>query len=1050
MPPATVPAVLADVLTAAASDAPPAGVLAATGLSTSRHEDADSDPAWGKCKHGGWLIEGPAEVVAGHVPHTAVLGVSRHADGSVALHTATHPNGRTASVSAAVRVVSLVHASRSPRQRAELLVDTLPTDVRPGHVGVLNDRMFAGRWLFGLAAESPLWPADVPAAPTNAPTDALMRALGWDCEGRVHLHQPRHMRAAETAAEMIVLAVPAGKHRDQAAAARVAASAGALATGSKRVALVAVAAGAVWRVFRPDDLQLRSVFVDTQAAAPSYVHAILGPLGLADPGFAAWADTESRRYASALSASLRERIHGTAMPALAEAAASQMRRNDPAASLDVAFQAAVRVLFRLLVIAWAEDEGILPYDRNDAYRRKSLTHQALWLAHNPDVGSGNGRGYSMFEDLKALWAVFDGGSAEMGVPAYNGGLFDNNTAIGRQVAGLRLTDATVSEVMRALLTTGGDNGEPAGMVDFSGISVREFGTIYEELLDYRLSEAPEDLTHELTPVDDEHDSDAEIGYLAGDPYLHDKSGQRKATGSYFTKAFAVDHLLGEALRPALEEHLDRVAAVLASGGDAAASEALWDFAVLDPAAGSGHFCIAAVDMIAEQFSKFQQNNTLAGVADALARMRAAATAALAGRDPAAAAMITDRDLLARLAARRCLYAVDISEMATELCRVAMWVRTFVPGLPMYSLDHQIVSGNILLGIPSTAEAVDLLDPAKHRGGQGSLTAEAIRSSLDRANTHEAAARRLDEIDHDEIEAASTARSEAGSALESARWLFDAALAVRIGCLRTDRKGRIPDMTDAESIVAAMRHDDDREGPVSGALRELDPLARRPTHLPLLFPEVYRPDRLAGPGFDCVVGNPPWEKVIVDREAWWGLHIPGVRSEPVARRRARIDAHEASHPDLAVEFAADKQRADQLKAALRKAFPNLGSGHTDLYKAFCWANTAAVRPGGTVGMVLPRSAMSDAGMARWRHHLLKHAAGGDSPRDVGSDDHQPQGVGVPGGSQLLHGRSRRVAVASVLTCLNTRQWAFDGVDGRYTISLVAVRGPNPRCDTRGRL
>ena len=395
-----------------------------------------------------------------------------------------------------------------------------------------------------------------------------------------------------------------------------------------------------------------------------------------------------------------------------------MRRNDPAASLDVAFQAAVRVLFRLLLIAWAEDEAILPYDRNDAYRRKSLTHQALWLAHNPDVGSGNGRGYSMFEDLKALWAVFDGGSVEMGVPAYNGGLFDNNTAIGRQVAGLRLTDATVSEVLRALLTTGGDNGEPAGMVDFSGISVREFGTIYEELLDYRLSEAPGDLTSGLTPADDQHGSDTEIRYPAGEPYLHDKSGQRKATGSYFTKAFAVDHLLAEALQPALEEHLDRVATVLANDGDAAASEALWDFAVLDPAAGSGHFCLAAVDMIAEQFSKFQQNNTLAGVADALARMRAAAKAALAGRDPAAEAMITDRDLLARLAARRCLYAVDISEMATELCRVAMWVRTFVPGLPMYSLDHQIVSGNILLGIPTAAEAVDLLEPAKHRGGAG--------------------------------------------------------------------------------------------------------------------------------------------------------------------------------------------------------------------------------------------------------------------------------------------------------------------------------------------
>ena len=40
--------------------------------------------------------------------------------------------------------------------------------------------------------------------------------------------------------------------------------------------------------------------------------------------------------------------------------------------------------------------------------------------------------------------------------------------------------------------------------------------------------------------------------------------------------------------------------------------------------------------------------------------------------------------------------------------------------------------------------------------------------------------------------------------------------------------------------------------------------------------------------------------------------------------------------------------------------------------------------------------------------------------------------------------------SVLTCLNTKQWAFDGIDGRYTVGLVAVRKPNPRTDPRGSL
>ena len=139
----------------------------------------------------------------------------------------------------------------------------------------------------------------------------------------------------------------------------------------------------------------------------------------------------------------------------------------------------------------------------------------------------------------------------------------------------------------------------------------------------------------------------------------------------------------------------------------------------------------------------------------------------------------------------------------------------------------------------------------------------------------------------------------------------------------------------------------------------------PVHFPAAFPEVFLRER---PGFDCLLGNPPWEKVVVDREVWWGLHLPGVRSLPVARRRARINEFEESRPDLAAEFEADKRQADALKQMLRLSFPKLGSGSTDLYKAFSWANLSLVREGGSVGTVLPRSAVADAGMAKWRTEI----------------------------------------------------------------------------------
>ncbi len=46
------------------------------------------------------------------------------------------------------------------------------------------------------------------------------------------------------------------------------------------------------------------------------------------------------------------------------------------------------------------------------------------------------------------------------------------------------------------------------------------------------------------------------------------------------------------------------------------------------------------------------------------------------------------------------------------------------------------------------------------------------------------------------------------------------------------------------------------------------------HFPVAFPEV-RPRE--APGFDRIVGNPPWEKVKAEEHNFWGLRFPGLRS-----------------------------------------------------------------------------------------------------------------------------------------------------------------------------
>ena len=77
-------------------------------------------------------------------------------------------------------------------------------------------------------------------------------------------------------------------------------------------------------------------------------------------------------------------------------------------------------------------------------------------------------------------------------------------------------------------------------------------------------------------------------------------------------------------------------------------------------------------------------------------------------------------LLRRQVARRCIYGLDINPMAVELARLALWIHTFVPGLPMSNLDHGLVNANSLTGIGTIDEALDALQPGAASGAMRPL------------------------------------------------------------------------------------------------------------------------------------------------------------------------------------------------------------------------------------------------------------------------------------------------------------------------------------------
>ena len=395
--------------------------------------------------------------------------------------------------------------------------------------------------------------------------------------------------------------------------------------------------------------------------------------------------------------------------------------------------------------------------------------------------------------------------------------------------------------------------------------MREFGTIYEGLLESRLAVATDDLTVKSTAKGEQYvpaGTADRVHVHADEVYLESVSGQRKATGSYFTKSFCVEHLLDEALEPALQAHLAHLSELHSAGDEATAAEAFFDFRCADIAMGSGHFLVAALDRIEATLSGWLADHPLPHITAELDRLRSAAFAALG--DLAAGVEIESSSLLRRQVARRCMYGVDLNPIAVELARLALWVHTFVPGLPLSFLDHNLVCGDSLSGVGTIDEALQVLG-----ADEGSLFAGQVHDLLAEASDALTRLARSSDADAAEISEARAAHRAARQAVKGAAAIFDVITAARAEACT------LPERLEEPTFVQAAA-----QPKATAAVAELGPV-----HFPAVFPEVFLRDR---PGFDCCLGNPPWEQVVVQEHVWWGMHIPRIRGQPVAKMNAEIE------------------------------------------------------------------------------------------------------------------------------------------------------------------
>ena len=275
---------------------------------------------------------------------------------------------------------------------------------------------------------------------------------------------------------------------------------------------------------------------------------------------------------------------------------------------------------------------------------------------------------------------------------------------------MSLPDESVAIIVNSLGAAAVNGSDERVLVNFRDLSVEQLGTLYERLLERR-------------PVIRDEKVEAQL-----QPYA------RKDSGSYYTPPELVRLIVEQTLGPLVSEREDRfrqLAASLASdtrdfdarrrelmAADPAA--AVLQLRALDPAMGSGHFLVDALNYLTGEIDRLaglgpevthwlpHDQPYVSPLEARIANIRSEIQRQAAENGwEVIADTLTDRAIIRRMALKRCIYGVDLNPLAVELAKMSLWLHSFTVGAPLTFLDHHLRCGDSLVGgwLAQTAEDI---------------------------------------------------------------------------------------------------------------------------------------------------------------------------------------------------------------------------------------------------------------------------------------------------------------------------------------------------------
>ncbi len=753
--------------------------------------------------------------------------------------------------------------------------------------------------------------------------------------------------------------------------------------------------------------------------------------------FHAFALNEARIYEEKVSQDLGARVFQDVFPQLADALArgdlhaqtqdtghGQFKRPQFTPDyLDEVREAALVLLYRLLFLFYAEDRNLLPV-RDPRYAPYSVRRLREEVRDKVDAGTKFSRTVGwVWLALRNTFTLIDKGDDEVGMPAYNGGLFSR--ARSPLLERANVPDAVMAPIIDALSRRTEDLLR--GWINYRDLSVSHLGGIYERLLEYSL-------VHEVQAQDDYKDK-PEVNRLLAVP----ASFARKVSGSYYTHDDLVRLILRESVgllaterMNALEAHLKKLAKKGSlNPGDWDALDALdpasqiLELKICDPAMGSGHFLVALVDYLADQ--------VLEAIATATQRVGAqpwAAHLAEAGRPwqspvlqrlaairqsikttakhhgwAVTDAQLDDRHIVRRMILKKTIFGVDKNPMAVELAKTALWLHTFTVGAPLSFLDHHLKIGDSLHG----EKLPDVQRGLQHLGAL-LLSSEFDRLALAAKNIAQVAD--LTDVDIAEAQLSKQLATEAATQIapihavldfwRALRWLVPGWPVAKISQLPKLLKpigaqphplltGLIKLLEPGQNLVAVIgagRLDgtDAATQAANDLMASARAVAARETffHWWTSFPTVFGAG--AKGGFDAVIGNPPWDRIKLQEVEWFSERSPAIAAQSRAADRKKMIAalqgvrmtqtatYQPPRVDLWSQYQQAVERAEANARVVGNGklgsgdYPMLGGGDVNLYSLFVERAQALCAADGLVALLTPSGIAADKGAAQFFNSL----------------------------------------------------------------------------------